>query len=55
MKWIATVKFIGRQMVGTEGSETYIPFDDFCMNTEFVRWRESLGMMWRWVEQWERR
>ncbi len=55
MKWIATVKFIGRQMTGNEGSETYLPFDDFCMNTEFQQWRESLGMMWTWKEQWERR
>lgn len=51
MKWVAVVKFTGRQMIGNEGSEIYLPFDDFCLNTELI----TLGMQWRWVGQWEQR
>ena len=56
MKWVVTVKFIMRPMIGTEGGETLIPFDDFCLNTEFLQWVQELAhVQWRWVEQWERR
>jgi hypothetical protein len=55
VKWICRVRFIGRSMPGTEGGPTFIPFDDFCMNTEFLQWSQELvDVQWRWVKQWER-
>jgi hypothetical protein len=56
MRWVVVVKFTGRPMPGTEGTGNYIPYDDFCMNTEFLQWAQELvGVRWRWVEQWQRK
>jgi hypothetical protein len=53
MKWVARVKFIGISMIVTREKERhiYIPHNDFCLNSEL----ETLGMQWKWLQQWERR